>query len=298
MTVIRRLMSDDRPMLDAFLECHRASSMFLRSNLFYSGLIDGPDRFHGLYMGAFKGGALTDVAAHYWNNNIILQAPTMPMELACAVAKESGRNVNGVLGPWAQVKAAEPGLDLDRTRLGKVVPEYLYLLSLDEMVVPESLSSEAVTHRRAGPHDLDTLVAWRRVYDRITMGFPEHTIDDERNRAMLSSTIDDARLWVLLDGDTPVAMTGFNAAMPDTVQVGGVFTPEDQRGRGHARSVVAGALLDAKVDRAVEAILFTEMDNSPAQKAYESLGFEQVGDYGMVVVDPSTSDVKKKETQP
>ena len=154
MTVIRRLMSDDRPMLDAFLECHRASSMFLRSNLFYSGLIDGPDRFHGLYMGVFEGGALTDVAAHYWNNNIILQAPTMPMELAYAVAKESGRTVNGVLGPWAQVKAAEPGLDLDRTRLGKVVPEYLYLLSLDEMVVPEPLSSEAVTHRRAGHHDL------------------------------------------------------------------------------------------------------------------------------------------------
>ena len=104
---------------------------------------------------------------------------------------------------------------------------------------------------------------------------------------MFEGLIDDGNMWVLEDQSTPVAMTAFNAALPDTVQVGGVFTPEDQRGRGHARSVVAGSLLDAKQKGATEAILFTEVDNIPAQKAYESLGFEQVGDYGMVVLDPS-----------
>ena len=56
---------------------------------------------------------------------------------------------------------------------------------------------------------------------------------------------------------------------------------------GLARSVVAGSLLDAKAGGVVEATLFTEMDNIPAQKAYESLGFERIGDYGMVVLDPT-----------
>ncbi len=283
---LRRLTPDDRPAVDAFLERHRASSIFLRANLFYSGIEDGPDRFCGLYMGAFNGDDLTDVGAHYWNNTIILQAPTAPVDLASALAKNSGRPINGVNGPWAQVKAAEPELDLDRTRLGKVVPEYLYTLDLNGLSVPESLSSGRVSHRRAVDGDLSTLVQWRHQYDLITMGYPAHAIDDERNHAMLAGMIEDKRLWVLEETDGLVAMTGFNAALPDTVKVGGVFTPEEARGRGHARAVVAGSLLDAKADGVAEAILFTETDNFPAQKAYESLGFERIGDYGMVALDP------------
>ena len=86
MTSIRRLGQADRDALDAFLLNHRASSMFLRSNVLQAGVVDGPARYQGLYVGAFDGDHLTDVAAHYWNGHIILQAPTAPVELAIAVA--------------------------------------------------------------------------------------------------------------------------------------------------------------------------------------------------------------------
>ena len=260
--------------------------MFLRANAFHSGLEDGPEPFRGLYMGAFDGAALTDVAAHYWNGNIILQAPARPVELALAVARESGRPVNGLLGPWPQVQAAEPELDLDRTRLGKVVPEYLYGLDLDDLAVPASLSSGRVVYRYAREGDLETLVPWRHEYDLHTMGFPEHSIDDAANRETLAAMIETNRLWVLEEAGCVVSMTGFNAALPDVVQVGGVFTPVEWRGRGHGRAVVAGSLLDARKDGVVEAILFTEAENRPAQRAYEALGFERIGDYGMVMLDP------------
>lgn len=283
---IRHLIPTDRPLLDAFLDRHRSSSMILRSNLFNSGLVDGPEPFQGLYMGAFAGGALTDVAAHYWNGNIILQAPTRPVEMALAVARESGRPVNGLLGPWPQVRAAEPELDLDRARLGKVVPEYLYRLDLADVMVPESLSSGRVTHRYASDSDLPTLVSWRREYDLHTMGFPEHSIDDDANRDALAAAIEANNLWVLEEAGRLVSMTGFNATLPDMVQVGGVFTPVERRGRGHGRAVVAGSLLDARAAGVVEAILFTEAENHPAQRAYEALGFERIGDYGMVMLDP------------
>ncbi|NKB42962.1 MAG: GNAT family N-acetyltransferase [Alphaproteobacteria bacterium] len=261
--------------------------MFLRSNVYQAGLEDGPARYQGLYVGAFDGDILTDIAAHYWNGHIILQAPTMPVELAVATARESQRVVTGIIGPWSQVKVAEPVLDLDRTRLGKVVPEYLYSLDLDALKIPESLSMATVHHRLAAPEDVPILVAWRREYDRITMGFPEHAIDDGRNDRMFRGAIKDHRLWVLEVAGHLVAMTSFNAVLSDTVQIGGVFTPEASRGRGHARSVVAGSLVDAKSAGVLNALLFTEVDNIPAQKAYESLGFNRVGDYGMVVLDPS-----------
>ena len=283
---IRRLIPRDRPLLQAFLDRYRTSSMFLRANLFHSGLEDGPEPFQGLYMGAFAGDALTDVAAHYWNGNVILQAPTRPVEMALAAARESGRPVNGLLGPWPQVRAAEPELDLDRARLGKVVPEYLYRLDLADLAVPEPLSSGRVTHRHAGASDLPTLVPWRREYDLHTMGFPEHSIDDAANRDSLAAAIKARRLWVLEEAGRPVAMTAFNATLPDMVQVGGVFTPVEWRSRGHGRAAVAGSLLDARADGVGEAILFTEAENHPAQRAYEALGFERIGDYGMVMLDP------------
>ena len=50
--------------------------------------------------------------------------------------------------------------------------------------------------------------------------------------------------------------------------------------------MVAGSLLDARAEGVAEAILFTEAENRPAQRAYEALGFERIGDYGMVMLDP------------
>ena len=118
------------------------------------------------------------------------------------------------------------------------------------------------------------------------MGFPEHSIDDAANRDALAATIEANNLWVLEEAGRLVSMTSFNATLPDMAQVGGVFTPGQWRGRGHGRAVVAGSLLDARAAGVVEAILFTEAENHPAQRAYEALGFERIGDYGMVMLDP------------
>ncbi len=68
--------------------------------------------------------------------------------------------------------------------------------------------------------------------------------------------IETRRLWVLEEAGRLVSMTGFNAALPDVVQVGGVFTPVERRGRGHGCAVVAGSLLDARAGGVVEGILF------------------------------------------
>lgn len=245
MQSIRRLTSEDRPALDSFLCKHRASSMLLVSNLYTSGLSDGPNPYQGVYVGRFDGDVITDVAAHYWNHHIILQAPTSAVAVAQVVAKESGREITGVLGPWDQVQEAEPHLDLDRRRLGKNVPEYLYSLDLENLKEPSQLSEISILARLAEGRDLDTLVAWRRTYDRITMGFQEHTISDERNAIKIREMMDLKVLWVLEDQNTLVATTSFSASLPDAVQVGGVFTDETRRGRGYGRTVVAGSLIEA-----------------------------------------------------
>ena len=74
-----------------------------------------------------------------------------------------------------------------------------------------------------------------------------------------------------------------NARLPDVVQVGGVWTPRDLRGRGYARCVVAGSLLAVRREGVGRAVLFTDEENRPARAAYEALGFRVVGDYGLVI---------------
>lgn len=282
---IRRLTPGDRPVLDAFLDGHRATSMYLRSNLFHSGLKDGPEPFCGLYVGAFAGDALTDVAAHYWNGNIILQAPNRPAELALAAARESGRPVNGLLGPWPQVEAADKALEPGRKRLGEVAPEYLYRAVLANLAVPEPLSSGGVVCRHARDGDLATLVAWRREIDLHTLRIPDRAVDDAANRHRLAGMIERNCLWVLEESGRLVSMTGLTV-LPDMVLVGNVFTPVELRSRGHGRAAVAGSLLDAREAGAVEAVLFTEAKNHPAQRAYEALGFERIGEYSLALLDP------------
>jgi predicted GNAT family acetyltransferase len=71
--------------------------------------------------------------------------------------------------------------------------------------------------------------------------------------------------------------------MPDSVQIGGVFTPPQYRSRGYARSAVGGTLLDARERCVRRAILFTGEDNVAAIAAYRALGFERIGDFNITL---------------
>ena len=71
----------------------------------------------------------------------------------------------------------------------------------------------------------------------------------------------------------------------NALQIGGVFTPPLQRQRGYARAVVAGALLEARKQGVVEAILFTGRENEAAQSTYRALGFETAGDYAIILFE-------------
>jgi predicted GNAT family acetyltransferase len=78
-------------------------------------------------------------------------------------------------------------------------------------------------------------------------------------------------------------MCAFTARVPECVQLGGVWTAPSDRSRGYARSVVAFALLSAQREGVKRSVLFTDRGNHPARRAYEALGYRQVGRYGLVL---------------
>lgn len=285
MASIRVLGAIDEAAMRAFLAPRAESSMFLLSNARAAGLVDEGKTFQATYVGAFENGELAGIVAHCWNGVLLVQtpaelvSPSTVRALAHAALANSRRTIAGFSGPADQVAVARRAFELPAPALDEV--EALYALTLADLRVPDALARREVTCRRPTDAERPQLAAWRRAYHVESLG----SADNTELAAKAAREIDDlaasGTIWVLEAAGALVAMTAFNARIPDMVQVGGVYTPPALRGRGHARCAVAGSLLDARADQAGRAILFTK--NAAAARAYEAIGFQRIGEYALIL---------------
>src|SRR6266508_2402602 len=262
--------------------------MFLRSNERAAGLTDCGEPMQATYVAALEGGRIAGVAAHCWNGMVLVQAPEGAHAKAVAreAVRRSGRTVTGFSGPWDQVVAAREALGLGAAPTAKDSRDELYVLDLARLVVPPALASGELRCRHPAERELERLVDWR-------MRFAVEALGATEGPDLHQASTDDVRLqhergtdWLLLAGAAPVSYSVFNAKLPDIVQIGGVWTPPEFRGRGYARSVVAGSLLAARKQGIARAVLFADPANAAARRAYRFLGFRIVGDYGLVLLAP------------
>jgi ribosomal protein S18 acetylase RimI-like enzyme len=277
------LAPGDEAALEAFLQPRSDSSLFLRANVRAAGLADTGAPLHGTYAAAWDdAGAIVAVAACSWTGMLLLQSPdvTLLPSLTRLALERSRRAVAGLAGPWDQIVAARAALGLDQRRAELESRDDLFALELAALRVPRPLADGECVYRRALPAELPLLSAWRAAYHVETLGARPGPETDARARAEIEGKPEQ---YLLAVGGEPVAFSAFNAQLPDVVQVGGVYTPPSLRGRGYGRAVVAGALLRARAAGASRAVLFTGEANLAAQRAYRALGFERVGDYGLVL---------------
>lgn len=283
--LIQILDNSDREALEAFLRPRRASSLFLLSNMRRAGLEDQGLRYQGTYAAALtESGKIAGVVAHYWNGNLIFQAPPeMVVRLARSALSASPRALKGLIGPAAQVEAAYAALPIADERVQLDSTEKLYRLYLSELQVPAALASGQVQARLVAADDVELLTRWRVAFSVETLGEVDGDDLRLRSRATADNLLRQGVTWLLEDErGRPVSTTSFNATTSEAVQVGGVWTPPEFRSRGYGRAVVAASLLDARQQGVQEAILFTDEENVPAQRAYEALGFEEIGDYRLL----------------
>jgi uncharacterized protein len=274
--VIRLLEPADEPAMRAFLMPRAASSMFMLSNSRVAGLVDEGKPYQATYAGAFDGDGLAGVAAHCWNGMVLVQAPhELVQDLVRFAVAKSHRAIAGFSGAADQIAIARGAFELPVAAVDEV--ESLYSLALADLIVPAALGE----CRRPRATELPQLADWRRAYHVESLG----AIDSADVAATAVREIDQlfalSRLWVLAIGDNLVAMTGFNAQIPGIAQVGGVFTPRELRGRGYARRVVAGSLIDSRGEIS-GAILFTP--NPAAARAYEAIGFRRTSNFALVIL--------------
>jgi uncharacterized protein len=280
---IRRLVAGEETALDPFLATHTASSMFMRSNLRRVGLVDRGEPYQATYVAAFDRDAIVGVVGHCWNGMLLVQAPTLVELLAPEVVAASGRQVFGLSGPGEQVMRARRALGLESAETTEDSIDDLLSLQVAAMHVPAALTERRVTVRHPDAAEIDLMADWCASFHCEALGF----IDAPELRRNCSDQVRrlqaEGGQFVLDLAGAPVAYAAFNATLPDTVQLGGVWTPREFRGRGYGRSIVAGALLAARAAGVRHAVLFTGPGNRAAQAAYRRLGFERVGDYGLVI---------------
>lgn len=279
MAQVRIVQPAELPALQRFLDAHAPLTMFMRSNLAKGGLADHGERFQGTYAAAWRGADVVGAGAHFWNHSVVVCASEGVDDIARAVVAATGRSVRAIVGPYDQAVEATEALGLADRPLTMDSPEILYALDLDALVMPRMPAD--LRARRGVASDAEVLIPWRRQYD-LDLGAgddgPErHAVQRER----VALTLEAGDTWVLERAGTPVATCSFNARLPDSVQVGGVFTPHSERSRGYGRTVVAASLAAVRSEGVQRAILFTGEHNVPAQRAYLALGFTEIGSYGI-----------------
>ncbi|WP_254424217.1 GNAT family N-acetyltransferase [Thalassospira marina] len=306
----RILHEQDLPALEGFLSTHSSSTMFLRNNLRAAGMGRRSHPLSADYYAAINAkGAICAVIAHMRAGNILVQGggdgilsvgvgagtdtgvsndalanaqslpaidPPMAALAAFCQSRLDGR-ITGVLGPSAAVQIVQHAFGLQSDGFTINHDETLYSLSLSDLQLPIHPLGDSYQVEDAARMDRATLLRWMRQYEIEALGAEETPALDGRVASRVVNALEDRCWWVLFVDGQPVSLTGFNARLPDAVQVGPVWTPPAYRNMGYARFLVGRSLLAARARGVKQAVLFA--NNPAACRAYEALGFTAIGQY-------------------
>ncbi|MCB2128220.1 MAG: N-acetyltransferase [Rhodobacteraceae bacterium] len=272
---MRRASQSDLPAIRAFLGTRVERAMFPLSNLARFGLDGDHDYAPSMWI-AEKQGEVTGVLTVGRAGTVMPNLAGIETGVVTDILR--GRAIASLIGPKEEVRPllAALGIAGHPTTLDRDEPHFV--LKLAELIVPEG-EGTLFPLEEADPLQM---VRWRRDYNIEALGMAPETAEAEA-RNSYTNYVDAGSHRVLISDDGPLATTGFNAYLPEIVQIGGVYTPPALRGRGHARRAVALHLAEAQARGIGMATLFSGSDT--ASRAYRSIGFRQIGEWSLVFFD-------------
>lgn len=281
---VRTLLESDRKALEAFLDRRAAESMFLTSNLAQCGVEDRVHRHGGEFLGAFRDQVLRGVVQLTEMGSLLLLAADR--EAVTGLAEAAGKlayRPRRLMGMKLEVEdfsqlylEAVTGLVVRR-----MVDAKLMRTSLDTLV-PQPMNG----FRAATSDDLGVLVPWQRAFLLEEGLATEGEVGDAAMGEQLAERIAAGQRYLLEVDGVPVSMASINASTPEMSQIGGVFTPPERRGQGHATRLVAAIChfhLSALGEKGV--VLAAHEDNLAAMRVYQKVGFAPIGTYRYVFLE-------------
>lgn len=270
-----RASQADLPQITAFLHQHDTRAMFPLSNLSRYGLDDDAPRSSRIWV-ARKDGAISDVMT------VTMEGMAMPLlpsaNYAEAASVTAGLPLIGIIGPADHARGLEAALNLQSAASSLNRDEPQMALSLAEMTVPDGIGK--IVPLAHAPQT--TIKDWMADYQRGALQTPENDVQKRVDGSYGFYLANESHV-VLMDGDTPLAMTGFNARLPEIVQIGGVYTPPALRGKGYARRALALHLSQVKSMGVKRATLFSASEM--AERSYAGIGFQRIGFWTLLLFE-------------
>ena len=282
---IRVLQQGDESSLENYLQPHTETCMFILSNLRKTGFTYRDEPFYGEYIAAFSDNdAMQGVFVHYWNGNIMAHASTdlALSNLAVYFSRSVKRPVAGIVCEDGTAIKLIDELGLTRQAFNINQKEDLYAMSLDELKFLAGKDNKGMQLRHVTEVDPAILFRWHKDYELEALKCDDTPTLNERIKQSLNGLSLATDQWVLVADGIPVSLCGFNARLPEIVQIGPVYTPPQQRNKGFAKHVVAWTLYKAKQEGVKKSVLFT--NNRAAANAYQAVGFKKIGRFRLAIL--------------
>ncbi len=265
----------DLPKIERFLLQHVQTSMFPLANLRDYGLRGSDPRAVNMWLLGDDPRAVFSITNE---GMVLMQCPDCTdAEILAALALIRGRALFGLASEATQARRLMQLAGWERRPATLNSDEPGFSLELDQIVLPESSGARLVPLNEL---DRGVTEKWRTDYLIEAMDFDHHRASKQAATDWAAYTARDSHRVLLIE-DQAVAMTGFNARLPDAVQIGGVYTPPELRGRGYARLAVALHLLEARAAGVNRAVLFAASDS--AARAYMAIGFKPAGQFSLIL---------------
>jgi RimJ/RimL family protein N-acetyltransferase len=271
----QQAQKEDLPRITRFLADHIQTSMFPLANLRDFGLRGTDPRALNVWT---LGDGPRAVFAITNEGMVLTQCPDCSDdELMAAIDLIRGRPLFGIAAEAAQARRIMQMAGWANRPATLNSDEPGFTLDLTQLVVPDTTG--AMLEPLSGFYG-DIAEGWRTDYLIEAMDFDPARARKQARKDFVAYTQRNSHRILLIDGQ-PVAMTGFNARLPDVVQIGGVYTPPELRGRGYARLAVGLHLLEANASGVSRAVLFAASDS--AARAYMAIGFKPAGQFSLIL---------------
>lgn len=203
---------------------------------------------------------------------LLLSEIDHPTAVQLLAADLDGQSLPGVAGP-ARSAAAFARAWTRRTGTPATPLRHLRVFRLTQIVPPQLAPGHLAD---ATPADQEIVARWLKAFHDESLPDDPAQDFDEMTRRWIDGQ--GRRLVLWNDGGRPVSLTGVGGRTPNGIRIGPVYTPPELRGRGYASNLVAEAS-QAELDAGRRFVfLFTDLANPTANRIYQAIGYEPVGD--------------------
>jgi predicted GNAT family acetyltransferase len=273
---LRVLTEEDRADLLALVARDPVANVFVAARLHASA--GQPWRTAGELWGHRSGTGL-DGACYSGANLVPVEASADALQVFAERARRQGRRCSSIVGPREMVRALWEGLE-PSWGPAREVRDDQPLLAVSG---PSKVAADPHV-RRVRMDELDLLLpACVAMFTEEVGVSPNGSDGGTVYRARVAELIRSGRAFARFDGDQVVFKAEVGAVSPQVCQVQGVWVHPELRGKGLSVSGMAAVTEAARRDFAPTVSLYVNAWNVAARRAYERVGFAQVGCFATVL---------------